>query len=445
METQKEPETKESIVCDSAASREPTRPTLENEHLETDSASPEVPQLPPELLLHIIEIVAKLSNDELYPDRSSWRKTLLTIPRVSRTCHAFAMPFILQEVKISVGFFARFRRDFPEVARKLRYFVEDGLQIDKFGSVQKLTLHVSSDTPCHVFDILSDLVTKAGSSLRTLDVMVGQIPPDDFWKAFGELPRLRYLTVSTTAVCSTNKDGEVTDRYDARAAPYRGLLEIAERCTALEQFDLDTYEPYLDGPLEEPEVDTWAQTLNEFPELATKVHNLCIVNDEIGEWAECKLPNLNKVTLLKEDGNYQAWTSIDVFPALHWLELYYMPTCDLVNFPLRNLKKVHLIYADLDLQERAYPVVKNKFAQQSGIELKIGAFSDTIDNSEMEAAWNREAKFWKSIGVEIQGTNDASWPGDLDSSSSEEEEDDDDDSDSDLDLDSDEDEDEDSD
>lgn len=381
---------------------------------DVESSTEEVPethetvQLPPELILQIIAIVDKLSSS-WSRNFMDWTRTLLNLPMVSRDFYSLSMPFLLREVEVRTSLF--YGRELPDMARKLTFFLQDGLGLLKFSYVKKLSLSIGRDSPAHMWPKLAALASKVGVVVQDLDLHFSLVPPREFWECFGHLPRLKRLTISTGAV--DDQTGRIVPKwYDARASPYLDLLTVAEKCADLEYFELTSWVQNRYIQRRQVDIETWPQTLNKFPNLRRKLCELALASNDVRHWVGFSAAGLKKLTLMDFGEGYEDWLRLELFPDLEYLEVDSMSTSQLVLWPLRNLKKLHLTNTWLDLARRDLPIAESKFKEHQ-VELKMEVFAKDQSNWDVEEAWKKEAKFWISIGVKLTRIYEPEWPGNL--------------------------------
>lgn len=362
--------------------------------------------LPPELLLEIIKHVYHVSIESYFGQYKVWVTTMLNIVKVSRSCHSLGMRVLLRDMDVC----RYFRQNETE---KLANFLEDGLGIDKFSAVRFLSI---DDRYTKNWNLCAKLIRKVSQNLEELKISLDAVPPEDFWKDFEKLHRVKKLTIETNGVRGDPAVfGMSLFGVDARAFPYYGLLLLAENWKHLESFHLDTSEAH---SIVTPsgKFATWPEELGRFPQL-TKKATLCysylgIPESDVEEWAEFRPANVKSVFLFHIGfGSDNSWKSIDAFPDLRTLRLEYLNTSELLVWPLRKLKTLFIEYANFNLKESEYAIAR-KLVQEHDLNLTLFVNDSAIEDDEMEARWIAEANFWKTVkGVKVLDDYGEEWKG----------------------------------
>lgn len=266
----------------------------------------------PELLLEIMKVVYAGSIGIYYFRRSSWKAALRSFMQASKTCYALGLPLFMRELDIEFSFRPEARLKFPN-------FLEDGLQMNKFSFVRKLTIRVAGgEENLHHF---GTLLRRVGPTLEELEISLEELPTEYFEDQYEHLTCLKRLSITAVGVRHPgNKPADPKGFHfpvDMRAIPYLRLLFVAEDWDHLEELNVDYFEAHnCTASKVYPGAPAWPDLLEDLPKLTKKLHSLSVLNDEIEEWAELAPPNVKEFYLYSFGGDYDDWKRIDVFPGL---------------------------------------------------------------------------------------------------------------------------------
>lgn len=326
-------------------------------------------RLPPELLLHVMEMIECFSQPGKWHCRV-WKTALLAMLRVSRAWYALGLSVLLRELE--------FKDEDNDVSlamvAKWSTILEDGLGVDKF-SFARILLFPPLPFPSEEW------------------------PPNDDWEGSDDLKALKRLHFHTTCFERSYL------RSDLGARPYRRLFNLAEDMEHLEEFHLDCRGTYLQNRLTQLDVWTWPQELCYMPNLTKKLTECTVIDRHVRQWAALAPPNVKRVHLVCNSQDPLQWKVIDPFPNLEDLTVCKLRTSHLVSFPFRNVKRLDIESAKLDLDIADQPALRKRI-EDHGLQLTIQIYEPLLKREpHLARAWKAEMEFWKTVaGVTVIGT-----------------------------------------
>lgn len=161
-------------------------------------------------------------------------------------------------------------------------------------------------------------------------------------------------------------------------------------------------------PRFDPDLETWAEVLDSFPSLQAKLLFVTLNDYEVSEWAEFPPPNVEECWLWINHG-HENWKANDAFPGLEKLELCWADTCELVDWPLRDLKELVLEGTEFNMDPADFPAVRENI-EHHNVKVTINLYHCFMSTAE-EGKWRTELEFWKSVkGVEVTGFDNLEFP-----------------------------------
>jgi len=153
----------------------------------------------------------------------------------------------------------------------------------------------------------------------------------------------------------------------------------------------------------------WPVAFKKYPDLATKLVEITVVDSDVPAWASLNLTKVKEVRLVdirdRVFEDFTSWKQTDAFAGLTKLSINGVHTKVFVDFPFRSLKELHVDDCYLSLDEWEFEQIRAAVEAQN-LTVTLAPWFSYCTSKDEAMMWRKEITFWRGLGATVAEDED---------------------------------------